>query len=104
MRGLQPIGQPKSQEVPKGRLLNADKRGEILGETKLSSKFVSSQNSLSNKFISNEKKVEEIAKFFEDEKKNGRFKEYLDEMEGKKISSQLEYMSYEEAEKERVEF
>lgn len=57
MRGLQQIGQPKPQELHRPKL-DADKRGDMLGEVKLSSKFVSSQNSLSNKFISNQKKVE----------------------------------------------
>ena len=74
MRGLQSIGTPKSQEKPRHTILTAEKRGERLGEVKLSDKFVSSQNSLSNKFMSNEKKVEQLAKFFEDEKKNARYK------------------------------
>ena len=78
--------------------MTSDKRGQLLGEVKLSSKFISSQNSLSNKFMSNQKKVQEISKFFEDEKKNQRFKDYIEEMEGKKISSQLEYLTYEQAE------
>jgi lipase chaperone LimK len=54
--------------------------------------------------MSNDKKVQEIAQFFEDEKKNKRFQEYVEEMEGKKISSRLEHLSYEEAEQEREEF
>jgi len=57
MRGLQTIGQPKSQEKPRHIALTAERRGERLGEVKLSDKFISSQNSLSNKFISNDKKV-----------------------------------------------
>jgi hypothetical protein len=61
---MQTIGQPKSQEKPKHNILTIEKRGERLGEVRLSDKFISSQNSLTNKFISNEKKVEEIAKFF----------------------------------------
>ena len=77
--------------------MTADKRGQMLGEVKLASKFISSQNSLSNKFMSNEQKVKQISKFFEDERKNQRFKDYIEEMEGKKISSQLEYLTYEEA-------
>lgn len=37
--------------------MGADKRGEILGEVKLSSRFVTSQNSLSNRFVSKEQKT-----------------------------------------------
>lgn len=59
MRGLQAIGNPKRPEdAHRPKLLNPDKRGDILGEVKLASKFVSSQNSLANKFMSNSKKVE----------------------------------------------
>lgn len=50
----------------KPRVLGADQRGEMLGEVKLSSKFVTSQNSLANKFISKEKKTAELSKYFED--------------------------------------
>lgn len=60
---------------------------------------MTSQNSLSNKFVSKEKTVSEHNKYFEDEKKNKRFHEYMEEMEGKRISSQLEYLTYEESEK-----
>ena len=46
--------------------LTTEKRTEMLKEEKLSSKFISSQNSLANKFVSNDKKVVELVKFFEE--------------------------------------
>ena len=86
------------------RQMTAEKRGAMIGEVRLGSKFVAAHNSLANKFVSTEKKTAELKKFFEDEKKNKRFHDYIEEMEGKKISSQLEYMDYSQAEKERKEF
>lgn len=46
----------------------------------------------------------EIKKHFKDDKKNSRYFDYVEELEGRKIACQNEYLSYEEAEKEREEF
>ena len=56
MRGVKPVGNPTPKQQGH-RPMNSDIRGQILGEIKLSSKFVSSQNSLTNKFMSNDKKA-----------------------------------------------
>ena len=52
---------------------------------------------MANKFVSNDKKVKDLVQFFEEEKKNRRFNDYIEEMEGKRISSRLECVNFEEA-------